>query len=245
MSPSSLRRWCHTGRQPAVTDRPTLEETIALLEATLEATHDGILVLDLDRRVIRYNRVLAEMLHLPPGAIDTIDADELLRKIVDDLEDPEAFAQRSKDLWNDLSARSTDVLRFKDGRVYQRFVAPHRIGSTIVGRVISLRDIGPALRSEQALEQHRAFLEKAQEIGHIGSWVAELDGSDRLGWSAESHRIFGVPPGKFEGSSTEFFTFVHPDDRAAVRAANDAATSDGLPVNIEHRVVRPDGSVRW
>ena len=94
-------------------------------------------------------------------------------------------------------------------------------------------------------EETIALLEKAQEIGHIGSWVAELDGSDRLGWSAESHRIFGVPLGQFEGSSTAFFAFVHPDDRAAVRAASDAATADGQPYDIELRVVRPDGSVRW
>src|SRR4051812_41270971 len=245
MSAFSSTRWCHTEREPAVTDRPTLEETIALLEATLEATHDGILVLDLDRRVIRYNRVLAEMLHLPAGAIDTTNADELLRRIVDELEDPEAFAERSKDLWNDLSARSTDVLRFKDGRVYERFVAPHRIGSTVVGRVVSLRDIGPAMRTEQALDQHRAFLEKAQEIGHIGSWVAELDGSDRLGWSAETHHIFGLAAGQFEGTSTAFFAFVHADDREAVRAASDAAVRGGAPYDFEHRVVRPDGTVRW
>ena len=228
-----------------MTDRPTLEETIALLEATLEATHDGILVLDLNRRVIRYNRLLAEMLRIPREAIDAGNADELLRGIVNELEDPEAFERRSKELWSDPSATSTDVLRFKDGRVFERFVAPHRIGSTIVGRVVSLRDIGPALRTEQPLEQHRAFLEKAQEIGHIGSWVAELDGSDRLGWSAESHRIFGVPLGQFEGSSKAFFAFVHPDDRAAVRAASDAAAADGQPYDIEHRVVRPDGTVRW
>src|SRR4051812_23335069 len=245
MSAFSSTRWCHTEREPAVTDRPTLEETIALLEATLEATHDGILVLDLDRRVIRYNRVLAEMLHLAGDAIATTNPDELLRRIVDELEDPEAFAERSKDLWKDLSATSTDVLRFKDGRVYQRFVAPHRIGSTIVGRVVSLRDIGPALRTEQALEQHRAFLEKAQEIGHIGSWVAELDGSDRLGWSAESHRIFGVPPAAFDGLGATFLSLVHADDRAAVRAASDAAVSGQHPYDIEHRVVRPDGTVRW
>src|SRR4051812_27953934 len=108
MSASSLRRWCHTGRKSAVPDRPTLEETIALLEATLEATHDGILVLDLDRRVIRHNRVFAEMLRLRPNAIDTTDANELLRGIVDELEDPEAFAERSKDLWTDMSASSAD-----------------------------------------------------------------------------------------------------------------------------------------
>jgi two-component system cell cycle sensor histidine kinase/response regulator CckA len=228
-----------------VTDRPTLEETIALLEATLEATHDGILVLDLQHRVIRYNRVLAEMLRIPSEAIDSGYADDLLRGIVDELEDPDAFARRSEELWSDPSAPTTDLLRFKDGRVFERFVAPHRIGSTIVGRVISLRDIGPALRTEQALEQHRAFLEKAQEIAHIGSWVAELDGSDRLGWSAESHRIFGVPLGRFEGTSEAFFAFVHPDDRALVRAASDAAAAAGQPYDIEHRVVRPDGGVRW
>ena len=124
-------------------------------------------------------------------------------------------------------------------------VAPHRIGSRIVGRVITLSDVGPAVRAEQALEQHRALLEKAQEIGHIGSWVAELDGSDRLGWSAESHRIFGVPIGQFEGSSTAFLAFVHPDDRAAVRAAIDTAAASGQAYDIEHRVVRPDGGVRW
>src|SRR3954467_11716640 len=115
MSAFSSTRWCHTEREPAVTDRPTLEETIALLEATLEATHDGILVLDLDRRVIRYNRLLAEMLHLPADAIDTTHADELLRGVLDELEDPDAFVRRSKELWSDVSVTATDVLRFKDG----------------------------------------------------------------------------------------------------------------------------------
>ena len=228
-----------------MSDHPTLEETIALLEATLEATHDGILVLDLDHRVIRYNRVLTAMLRIPPEAIDTGNADELLRGVAAELEDPEAFQRRSVELWANPDARSTDVLRFTDGRVFERFVAPHRIGSKIVGRVISLRDISQAVRTEQALEQHRASLEKAQEIGHIGSWVAELDRSDRLEWSAETHRIFGVPLGQFEGSNAAFFAFVHPDDRASVRTASDAATAESRAYDIEHRVVRPDGTVRW
>ena len=232
-------------RDSAVSDHSTFEETIALLEATLEATHDGILVLDQEHRVIRYNRLLAEMLRIPPEAIDTGTATELLNAVAAELEDPDAFGLRSVELWADPDARSTDILRFKDGRVFERFVAPHRIGSTIVGRVVSLRDIGPAVRTEQALEQHRAFLEKAQEIGHIGSWVAELDGSDRLGWSAETHRLFGVPLGAFEGSATAFFALVHADDRADVAAARDAAVAGARPLDIEHRVVRSDGSLRW
>jgi len=93
--------------------------------------------------------------------------------------------------------------------------------------------------------QHRQLLEQAQEVAHVGSWVAELDGSDRLGWSDESHRIFGVPLGGFAGTSEAFFGFVHPDDRDAVRAASAAAVGGDKPYDIEHRIVRPDGSVRW
>ena len=228
-----------------MTDRPTLEETIALLEATLEATHDGILVLDLQHRIIRYNRLLAEMLRIPREAIDTGNADDLLRGVVDELEDPEAFRWRSVELWGDPRVRTSDILRFKDGRIFERFVAPHRIGPLIVGRVISLRDIGPAVRAEQALEQHRAFLEKAQEVGHIGSWVTELDESQHLGWSAESHRIFGVPIGQFAETSGAFFELVHPDDRGSVHLAREAALTGHQPFDIEHRVVRPDGTMRW
>ena len=91
----------------------------------------------------------------------------------------------------------------------------------------------------------KATLEQAQEVAHIGSWIAELDGSNRIEWSAESHRIFGVPPGKFEGTVDAFYACLHPDDRDAVRAASRAAVEGGVPYDIEHRVLRPDGTVRW
>src|SRR5262249_59025620 len=113
-------------------------------------------------------------------------------------------------IWSEPGLGVMDVIRLKDGRVFERFVAPHRIGSTIVGRVASFRDISQFTRTEQALEQNRAFLEKAQEVAHIGSWVAELDGSDRLGWSAETPPIFGVQSGAFDSTTASFFTPV-PD----------------------------------
>jgi two-component system cell cycle sensor histidine kinase/response regulator CckA len=97
----------------------------------------------------------------------------------------------------------------------------------------------------QTPEDTIALLEKAQEVAHVGSWVAELDGSDGLSWSRESHRIFGVTPGAFAGTSAAFFAFVHDDDRDTVRAASAVAIDEGRPYDIEHRIVRPDGTVRW
>jgi PAS domain S-box-containing protein len=228
-----------------VDDRPTLEETIALLEATLESTHDAILVVDLNRRVIRFNRQYLKMFGFTAEELERGGLDFVLLRLSEQLEDPTVLLTGDRDLGNDPSLEVLDVLRFADGRVFERYVAPHRIGTRIVGRVASFRDIGQSVRTAEALEQHRSFLEKAQEVAHIGSWVAELDGSDRLGWSAEAHRIFGVPLGQFAGSSEAFLTFVHPDDREIVRSASQAAVAKCRPYDVEHRIVLRDGRVRW
>jgi two-component system, cell cycle sensor histidine kinase and response regulator CckA len=226
-------------------DRPTLEETIALLEATLEATHDGIVVVDLNRHVILHNKQYLKMFGITADDVERGGVDGLIETLSPQLEDLEAVLLRSRAIWSDPSSEVLDVLRFKDGRIYQRYTAPHRVNARIVGRFASFRDIGESVRAAEALEQHRAFLEKAQEVAHIGSWVAELDDTDALGWSAETHRIFGVPLGQFKGTSEAFFGFVHDEDRDGVRRAAEAATASDAPYDVEHRIVRADGSVRW
>jgi PAS domain S-box-containing protein len=229
-----------------VQDRPTPEETIALLRATLEATHDGILVVDLHRRVLLYNRQYLEMFGLTADAIKRDGLDGIVAALAPEIEDVEALLETSRRMFAHPDREIRDVVRFKDGRVFERYIAPHRIGADVVGFVSSFRDIGTSVRTAEALEQHRTFLETAQEVAHIGSWVAEFDGSDHLGWSAETHRIFGVAFGQFDGSSATFFGFVHPDDRDAVRSASVTAREQGGDsYAAEHRIVRPDGSVRW
>ena len=227
-----------------MSDQPTLAETIALLEATLDATHDGILVVDSNRRIIRYNRRFLEMFRLPQAVVDG-GVSRVVEFVRDEVEEPLDFILDRDELWQDLSATDVGTLRFKDGRLFERYIAPHRVGDHIVGRVISYRDVGESVRAAAALEQHRAFLEKAQEVAHIGSWVADLAEPQRLGWSRETHRIFGVPSGEFDGTAEAFFSYVHPQDRDAVRTASQAAKRDGVPYDIEHRIVRLDGTVRW
>jgi two-component system cell cycle sensor histidine kinase/response regulator CckA len=224
---------------------PTQEETIALLQATLEATRDAVMVVDLHRRILLYNR---QYLNLFGFTADELEQDGLalvLRRVHEELEDEDIANLTARELSGEPCTERLDILRFKDGRVFERYVAPHRVGSLTVGRVASFRDIGSAVRTAEALEHHRTFLEQAQEVAHIGSWVVELDGSDRLGWSAESHRIFGVPLGKFEGTTEAFYAIVHADDRDAVKDAAFAALAHGVPYDIEHRLQRPDGTVRW
>jgi PAS domain S-box-containing protein len=228
-----------------VSERPTPEEDIALLKATLEATRDGILVIDLDRRILFYNRRYLDLFGFTAAELEEGGLDLVLDRLSHELEDEQVEKLTARELSGEPATERLDIMRFKDGRVFERFVAPHRVGSRTVWRVASFRDIGASVRTAEALEHHRTFLEQAQEVAHIGSWVAELDGSSRLGWSAETHRIFGVPLGTFEGTSEAFYMFVHPDDRDAVRTVSREAVANDLPYDIEHRVVRPDGTVRW
>jgi PAS domain S-box-containing protein len=103
-----------------------------------------------------------------------------------------------------------------------------------------------ALRTATALEQQREVLERAQEVAHIGSWIADLDSSDRLTWSKEMFRILGEVPEHSPSTRTQAMTqYVHPDDREALKLAREAAIASGKSLEIDHRVITATGAVRW
>jgi PAS domain S-box-containing protein len=116
--------------------------------------------------------------------------------------------------------------------------------ASLTAALNATRDL--ASRTAKALEHQREFLEKAQEVAHIGSWVAELDGSARLTWSKEMFRILGETEVDNPSTQIEAMTrYVHPDDREALRIAREAALTSGQSLEIDHRVVTTKGAVRW
>ena len=103
-----------------------------------------------------------------------------------------------------------------------------------------------AAQAHEALRQQNAVLERAQESMGLGWWKLEPVREGRLSWSSAIYRIFGLAPAEFDGKLETFFRLVHPDDAPRVSAAVTAALeSSGVAPRIEHRIVRPDGSVRW
>ncbi len=93
------------------------------------------------------------------------------------------------------------------------------------------------------LDRSRSALTEAQALAHIGSWEWDVQ-ADRVTWSDELYRIYGLPPQSQEIDYRGFLDRVHRDDRARVDAAVRAALESGEPFDYEHRVVRPDGDVR-
>ena len=139
-------------------------------------------------------------------------------------------------------------IRRYDG-VYRHFLARgvpvFKDDGNILEWVGTCVDITERKLIEQALRESEQRLNRAQEIAHLGSWELDLV-NNRLTWSDEVYRIFGLQPQEFGATYEAFLEAVHPDDRAAVDAAYSGSVREGRDTyEIEHRVVRKStGEIR-
>lgn len=106
-------------------------------------------------------------------------------------------------------------------------------------------DVTTIKNAEAALERSREQLEQAQSVAHVGSWIWEAGEKSRLVWSRETFRIFGVQEAGFDERLESFSRLVHPDDLPKLQRASEAALQGGPRYSIDHRIIRPDGTMRW
>lgn len=98
--------------------------------------------------------------------------------------------------------------------------------------------------SEFNQERDRERLRRAQSFAEIGTWEWNLE-TDDLFWTDIIPVLFGYPEGDLETSFGNFITAVHPEDRNKVQSAIQDSIENDQPYEIEHRVVWPDGTIRW
>jgi PAS domain S-box-containing protein len=118
-----------------------LKRARSLLEATIESTADGLLVVDRTGKVVKFNRRFLLLWRIPDALAYELDDAKLIAYVCDQLEDPDRFKCSTRELYNHPERESFDVLHFKDRRVFERYSIPQRIGDLIVGRVWSFRDV--------------------------------------------------------------------------------------------------------
>ncbi|MDY6929804.1 MAG: PAS domain-containing protein [Pseudomonadota bacterium] len=143
-----------------------------------------------------------------------------------------------------LRANGTEIgylaLYAKDSRRTEIF-SDHGLVN-ILGNVIS-----QALTrwvSEFQQERSRERLRRAQSFANIGTWEWNLE-TDDLFWTERVPMLFGYPEGDLETSFENFVAAIHPDDRDRVQSAIQASIEHDAPYQIEHRIIWPDGAVRW
>jgi|GEM_PF-646685 len=219
-----------------------LEYQTSLLEAQMETTIDGLLVVDENRNVVSYNDQFVKMWGIPDEVIDQASDETLLEWIVDTkIANPDVFP--SRELHEAPEEARRGEVRLADGRAFEWYSAPVvGDGGTNYGRLWMFRDITKQKQRETELERQDALFRRVQAIADIGVWEYDPQ-TESLNWSDGIRQIHDVDDG-FDPTLDRAIEFYHPDDRDEIRAVVNRAIEQGEPYDRELRIVRPDGAVR-
>jgi PAS domain S-box-containing protein len=185
-----------------VTERKHVEEevehTLSLLRATLEATADGILVVDREGKIVSFNRKFGEMWHIPDDVIASRDDNQAQAFVLDQLRDPERFVKKVKELYEEPDAQSYDWLEFKDGRMFERYSSPQKIAGKTVGRVWSFHDVTRIRLMEDTIRRH------ARAFDHVADGIITLDLEAKIvDWNPGAEKMFGYPKEEMVGRTPD------------------------------------------
>lgn len=178
-----------------------LERSLSLQRATLESTADGILVVDGVGKISGFNRKFLEMWRIPEFLTVLMEDEKMLKYVSDQLKEPTRFLERVRQLYATPESQSYDILEFKDGRVYERYSLPQRVGQEIVGRVWSFRDLTERKRAEKELARLATAIEQAAEA----IVITDLEGFIEY-VNPAFERITGFTRDEALGKSTDQFT---------------------------------------
>jgi PAS domain S-box-containing protein len=155
-----------------VTERKLGEKALlysnALLNASLESTADGILIVDRDGKVVRWNQKFADLWHLPENLFESGMDEKILEHAMNQLSRPEEFLAKVRHLYSHPEESSLDLLELADGRLLERNSQPLRINDEIVARFWSFRDI----TEREEHEKEHLKIEKLESLGVLAGGIA-------------------------------------------------------------------------
>src|SRR5579863_6585357 len=228
-----------------------LQESKAWLEEAQRVAHIGYWVWDLETNQVIWSEETYRIFGLMPqvGSFDVARVGEMMHP-----EDREAvFRAAEEAIRSGTRADCEHRLVRPDGEI--RVV--HSLGEVkknSQGRTQmfgTTQDITDRKRIEEerqnlsyALQESNARLEEAQRVAHIGHYEFNPV-ENQVTWSAELCRIWGIPPVKRPIDLEAVFEMIHPDDREYAARAVDEIIRSGRHLKYEHRIVRPDGEVRF
>ncbi len=215
----------------------------SLLQAAMNSVADGLLIVDRQGKVTSANQRFLSLWNIPDELTDCQDDDALLIFVADQLQDPHAFLGKVRELYAQPEQESFDVLRFKDGRVFERHSRPQILEGEIVGRVWTFRDITEHKRTEDALRTSELRLQQFVAEAPVGLCILDQN------WRAISTNrtmceLTGYEENEIIGSTYALYT--HPEDLSANIILTDEFFR-GLRSNYayEKRYIRKSGEIIW
>ncbi len=184
-----------------------------------------------------------------PWAPDSVDAAPVV--IADAMHDPALLRYRDA-IEADKIAAMACIPIVSLGRVIGMLMLCYRTPRTLaVGEFQAARLIASQIafavertRAEAQARRSEERLRFSLDAARTGTWEWDLT-RDTVRWSDNLERMHGLPQGSFDGSFASYEAGIHIDDRERVLEAIRRSVASGVPLDVEYRIMTPDGSVRW
>lgn len=131
--------------------KSTADLDASLLQATLESTADGILVVNRNGKIVTYNQKFRKMWHIPLAYLKSAKDDKAIHHVLKQLVYPDAFVAKLMQLYAHPEIDCFDEIEFLDGRIFERYSIPQWVDEEIIGRVFSFRDVTQRKQMEEQL----------------------------------------------------------------------------------------------
>ncbi|OGW25915.1 MAG: hypothetical protein A2X59_02335 [Nitrospirae bacterium GWC2_42_7] len=222
-------------------------KSLSLLNAAIEATAEGILVVDLKGKISLYNRKFLELWRIPEELAELRDDTKLLEFVVDQLKSPYAFIVLVKTLYNNPEQESTDIIEFKDGRIYERFSKPQKIADAIVGRVWSFRDVTESKKKEDAIQESEKRYKRLVESVTDYIYTVQIKNNRpvRTSHGPGCIGVTGYTTEDYDADPYLWHSMIHEEDRKSVIEHAEKSLRGEVQPSLIHRIIHADGSIRW
>ncbi len=230
-----------------ITDRKRADQqnaaSLSILNATLESTADGLLVINRERMVTKCNEKFLELWRIPTELAHEGSDEKLLSHVLDQLANPEEFMSKVQALYRKPEEISLENIELADGRVFERYSQPQWLGEEIIGRVWCFRDITDRKRAEEALreseQRYRTILES------IADGYYEVDLAGNLTFFNDSVcELLGYSRDELTGMNNRQYTDEHGAGEL-FRTFNEAYRTGRSTKGFGWEVIRKDQSRRF
>jgi PAS domain S-box-containing protein len=173
-----------------------------------------------------------------PGEEEEVYLKEYNERLINKLE------KKMLDLESEITERKRTEEELEKHREHLEEMVKERTAELTKANQHLRQQIEERKLAEEALRESEKSLAEAQRVAHMGNWDLDLV-KDELRWSDEIYRIFGLKPQEFDATYEAFLNTIHPNDREFVDTSYTKSVESNTPYDIVHRIVRPDGEVRY